>query len=82
MPVEGFEMRCYFHLVNDHEEILDDTGIEVRDLESAKAQAILAISELRREIGPEAHDWSGWRLDIVCPQGSLLYSMPLNNTVH
>jgi len=75
-------MRCYFHLVNDHEEIIDNTGIEVCDLESAKAQALLAIDELRDEIGDDAEDWSGWRLDIVCPEGTLLHSMRLTKTVH
>lgn len=75
-------MRCFFHLVNDHEEIVDNTGIEVHDLESAKVQALLAVTELRQEIGEDIEDWAGWRLDIVCPQGRLLHSMPLNNTVH
>jgi hypothetical protein len=75
-------MRCFFHLVNDYEEIVDNSGIEVHDLENAKVQALLAITELRHEIGAEIEDWSGWRLDIVCPQGTLLHSMPLNNTVH
>ena len=79
---DGPEMRCFFHLVNDHEEIVDNTGIEVQDLESAKVQALLAITELRQEIGADIEDWSGWRLDIVCPQGTLLHSMLLNNTVH
>jgi hypothetical protein len=76
------EMRCFFHLVNDHEEIVDNTGIEVHDLESAKDQAQLAITELRNEIGADIDNWSGWRLDIVCSQGTLLHSMSLNNTVH
>ncbi len=75
-------MRCFFHLVNDHEEIVDNTGIEVHDLESAKAQALVAIHELRQEIGDEAADWSGWRLDILCPEGTLLHSLALTNTVH
>jgi hypothetical protein len=75
-------MRCFFHLVNDHEEIVDNTGIEVQDLESAKVQALLAITELRQEIGADIEDWSGWRLDIVCPRGTLLHSVLLNNTVH
>ncbi|MEE1611325.1 DUF6894 family protein [Microvirga sp. CF3016] len=75
-------MRCFFHLVNDYEEIVDNSGIEVHDLENAKVQALLAITELRHEIGMDIEDWSGWRLDIVCPQGTLLHSMPLNNTVH
>jgi hypothetical protein len=75
-------MRCFFHLVNDHEEIVDNTGIEVQDLEGAKVEALLAITELRHEIGAEIEDWSGWRLDIVCPEGTLLHSLPLNNTLH
>jgi hypothetical protein len=75
-------MRCFFHLVNDHEEIVDNTGIEVQDLESAKVEALLAITELRHEIGAEIEDWSGWRLDIVCPEGTLLHSLPLNTTLH
>ncbi len=75
-------MRCYFHLVSDHEEIVDSTGIEVHDLDSAKAQALIAINELRQEVGDEAEDWSGWRLHIVCPAGTLLHSMPLIRRLH
>jgi hypothetical protein len=70
-------MRCYFHLFSDHEEILDEVGIEVTDLEQAKTEALKAINELRLEIGEEVEDWSTWRLEIVCPQGTLLHSMPL-----
>jgi hypothetical protein len=77
-------MRCYFHLTNDDEELLDDTGIEVPDLETAKAEALNAISELRREANEAVQDWAGWWLNIVCPEGSLLHSMPLtwNNVLH
>ncbi|MBB4039659.1 hypothetical protein GGR34_001301 [Microvirga flocculans] len=75
-------MRCFFHLVNDHEEIVDNTGIDVSDLENAKTQALVAIKELRQEIGEDAQDWSGWRLDIVCSLGTLLHSLPLVETVH
>jgi hypothetical protein len=75
-------MRCYFHLFSDQEEILDEVGVEVPDLKHAKVEALKAISELQIEIGGEAGDWSGWRLEIVCPQGTLLHSMPLKNTLH
>ena len=75
-------MRCYFHLFSDQEEILDEVGVEVPDLKHAKAEALKAISELQIEIGGEAEDWSGWRLEIVCPQGTLLHSIPLKNTLH
>ncbi len=75
-------MRCYFHLFSDQEEILDEVGVEVPDLKHAKVEALKAISELQIEIGGEAEDWSGWRLEIVCPQGTLLHSIPLKNTLH
>jgi hypothetical protein len=75
-------MRCYFHLVNGHDAILDDTGIEVADLETAKAQAWQAIAELRHEADGGGEDWRGWRLDIVCPEGTLLYSCPLTKVLH
>ncbi len=75
-------MRCYFHLFSDQEEILDEVGVEVPDLKHAKVEALRAISELQIEIGGEADDWSGWRLEIVCPQGTLLHSIPLKNTLH
>jgi hypothetical protein len=75
-------MRCFFHLVNGQETILDDTGIEVADLETAKVQAHKAIGELRQEDGGASEDWSGWRLDIVCPTGRLLHSLDLNIILH
>jgi hypothetical protein len=75
-------MRCYFHLVNSHEELIDDEGVEVSDLESAKVQAMQAVSELQREYGGGIEDWSGWNLHIVCPEGTLLHSIPLATTLH
>jgi hypothetical protein len=75
-------MRCYFHLVNSHEEILDEEGIQVSDLEDAKAQALAAIHELRRDLNEEIADSSSWHLDIVCSNGALLYSIPLAQTLH
>jgi hypothetical protein len=75
-------MRCYFHLVNSHETLLDDVGIEVPDLEMAKMEARNAIAELRQEDDGSTENWSGWRLDIVCAEGSLLYSLNLNITLH
>ncbi|WP_414476207.1 DUF6894 family protein [Microvirga sp. M2] len=70
-------MRCFFHLVNGRETIPDDTGLEVIDLEMASAQARNAIDELRQANGGNSDDWSGWRLEIVGPEGSLLHSLDL-----
>jgi hypothetical protein len=75
-------MRCYFHLVNGREIILDDTGVEVPDLETAKAEAQKAIGELRQEYDGAIENWAGWRLDIVGPEGTLLSSYPLTKALH
>ena len=75
-------MRCYFHLVNSHEEIPDDEGIEVPDLEHAKAQAMLAIDDLRTEAIEVGASWQGWRLDITDPFGRVLASLCLEPTRH
>ena len=75
-------MRCYFHLVNGHETILDDIGIEVVDLEMAQVEARKAIAELRQEDDETSENWSGWRLDIVCPERGLLQSLDLNMPLH
>ena len=75
-------MRCYFHLVNSHEEILDDGGVEVSDLAHAKAQAVLAIDSLRDEAIKAGASWHGWRLDIADPSGRVWASLTLEPTQH
>ena len=75
-------MRCYFHLISDHDQILDDEGIEVSDLESAKTQALMAVSELQQELGGTVQNWSGWYLRILSSEGNLLYSFPLVKPQH
>jgi hypothetical protein len=75
-------MRCYFHLVNSHEAIPDDTGIEVADLATARDFALQAIDEIREEAIQAGASWQGWRLDVVDPSGSVLLSIPLEPTLH
>jgi hypothetical protein len=78
----GTLMRCYFHLVNSHEEILDDEGIEVSNLEDAKAQALVAIEDIREEAIQVGASWQGWRLEITDPFGRVLASLSLEPTRH
>jgi len=68
--------------MNSHEEILDGEGIEVADLEDAKAQALLAINELRDEAMEVGASWHGWRLEIVDASGRVLASLSLEPTRH
>jgi hypothetical protein len=79
LTTESNCMRCYFHLVNSHDEILDQEGIEVSDLEKAKAEALAVIDEIRQEHGDDFEDWKEWRLDIVSSDGTLLHSTGSNS---
>ncbi len=75
-------MRCYFHLVNSHEIIEDDTGVEVLDLVKAHEFALQAIEDIRAEAIELGASWRDWRLDVVDPSGSVLLSIPLEPILH
>ena len=74
-------MRCYFHLMNSHEAILDDTGIQVSDVETMECHALQAIHDIRQEAEQIGADWQGWRLDIMDCSGRVLLSIPLEPTL-
>ena len=65
-------MRYYFHLVSRHGEILDETGVEVTDLEAAEAEALKAIQELQEEDPQADEDLQGWQLVITDQSGEVL----------
>jgi hypothetical protein len=71
-------MRCYFHLVSYHDAILDETGVEVADLEAAEAEARRAIQELREEDNAADEDWQGWQINVTHWSGHVLLSIPLD----
>ncbi|HEX2137727.1 MAG TPA: hypothetical protein VHG30_17845 [Microvirga sp.] len=71
-------MRLYFHLKDTHEVIRDAEGIEVADLEDARAQVIQATKELRRENASAARDWSGWTLSVADERGMVVFALDLD----
>ena len=75
-------MRCYFHLANSHEVIPDDTGIDVSDLETMQTVALRTIEDMRGEVTELGESWQGWRLEVVCPAGRVLLSVPLEPTLN
>jgi hypothetical protein len=80
--VNRLRMRCYFHLVSCDDVILDDTGVEVADLESAEAQARKAIQELGQEDEETDETWAGWQLNVTDGFGRVLLSIPLTTPLH
>jgi uncharacterized protein DUF6894 len=72
-------MRCYFHLVTPYGLILDETGVEVPDLEAAEAEALRAIQELRDEDSEADDDLSRCQLNITDRSGRVLLSISLDS---
>jgi hypothetical protein len=75
-------MRCYFNLISDDQNFVDDKGVEVRDLDQARAQAMTAIEELRREDDLEADDWNRWTLEVTGASGDVLFTVRLTSLRH
>jgi len=75
-------MRCYFNLMSDDETLLDEEGVEVRDLDQAWAQALKAIAELRQEAEFDLTEWERWRLEATDSTGKVLFSIRLTHGLH
>jgi hypothetical protein len=75
-------MRCYFHLISDDETMIDDDGVEVRDIDQAWAQALRAIAELRAEAEGEFIEWDRWSLQATDAKGNVLFSLRLTHGLH
>ena len=73
-------MRCYFHLVNGLEEIRDRVGLEVANVDQARAEAIETLQALIKEDQSAADAWAGWRLNVSDASGTVLFSINLDRT--
>ncbi|WP_425487007.1 DUF6894 family protein [Microvirga makkahensis] len=71
-------MHCFFHLVNANDIIVDNTGVDVADLTTARSLALEAIEDLKRENPGDSDDWEGWSLAITDVAGRVLSSISLD----
>ena len=74
-------MRVYFHLRKETETIRDENGVEVRDVDGARAEALNTILEMRIAGDQEPADWAGWKLEVVDASGAVLFSLDLDAPV-
>ena len=74
-------MRLHFHLVDHQDSIPDVEGVEVDDVDHAKAAALATLEELRQEDASAAQDWSGWSLTATDPVGRVVFSINLDSAV-
>jgi hypothetical protein len=70
--------RYHFHLVDRHETIPDEEGLEVTDLAEACKQALRTIEELRPTRPSMAAEWKGWKLEIANASGAVVVSINLD----
>jgi hypothetical protein len=70
--------RYYFHLVNQHDAVPDEDGLELIDLAKAGDEILLAVQEFRRENPPAADRWRGWRLNVADGSGAVVFSISLD----
>jgi hypothetical protein len=72
-------MRCFFNLLNAHEAMLDVEGVEVASVENLRAEVAEAVREIRRGDPSATRDWSGWRLEVTDPSGTVLLTINLGS---
>ena len=66
--------RYYFNVRDGHELDEDDEGVELPDLETARAEAEATVEELRDELGAEGE---GIQLEVADEEGRRLFTMAL-----
>jgi uncharacterized protein DUF6894 len=71
-------MRCYFHVLTATGVIRDEEGIEVADLNHARAEALAALHEVREEDEAAGTEWQKGTLEVTDSAGAVLFSLPLD----
>jgi hypothetical protein len=66
--------RYYFNVRDGYDLDEDDEGVELPDLETARAEAQATVEELRDELGPEAQNI---QLEITDEEGRRLFTVSL-----
>ena len=68
-------MHCYFNLVSSHKTILDGEGIEVADINEARAFAREAVAEMVQDGVAEIAHWRGWEIETRDASGAVLFTI-------
>jgi hypothetical protein len=68
----------YFHLVDGHDVIPDEVGIEVTDLTQARVEATNAIGEFLRDCADTRAASQDWRIEVTDPWGAVALRINLS----
>jgi hypothetical protein len=69
--------RYYFHLVDGHDVIPDEVGIEVSNLAQARLEAIKAVHEFRQKCVHTAAVSGDWRIEVTDAFGAVAFQIDL-----
>ncbi|WP_046869681.1 DUF6894 family protein [Microvirga massiliensis] len=70
--------RYYFHLVDGHDVIPDEVGIDVADLAQARIEAVQAIREVGQECAHAAAASGNWRIDVTDAFGAVAFQIDMS----
>lgn len=71
--------RYYFNVRDGFDLDEDDEGVELPDIESARAEALATVEELREELGADA---AGIELEVTDEEGRRLLTVPFLQRGH
>jgi hypothetical protein len=71
--------RYYFHLVDGHDIIPDDVGVNVADLAEACAETIEAVYEFRQDHAATESDWTDCQVEVADASGAIVLTLDLSD---
>jgi hypothetical protein len=69
--------RYFFNLTNGVRMVVDDDGVQLKDEEAMRLEALEMVADLRKESHITGADWSGWRVIVCDENGSELFDVSL-----
>jgi hypothetical protein len=71
-------IRCFFHLVKGTVVLTDVVGVDAADRDTAIAEILIALWDLRTSDPDAEEHWEGWSLEIVDRTGYVLSTISLD----
>ncbi len=73
--------RFYFHIRYPDRLVLDDEGIECRDLDSARHEALLSARDIARGSLQDRQSLTGWCIEIQDESGTIVGAADVRDAI-
>jgi hypothetical protein len=71
--------RYFFHLYNEHDVILDETGVEVSNPDEVGDAVVQSVREMQREQDLNIADLEGWDMRVLDGGGTVIMTVRLGD---